>query len=80
MGSRHLASNPTLTAIAFVGTNPTDESITSDLPVIRSQSSEDDALRQEMCVKFVGGNWPDITRRHVAPSQRRLSGRIRFTL
>ena len=31
MGSRHLASNPTLTAIAFVGTNPTDESITSDL-------------------------------------------------
>src|SRR5712672_1728078 len=29
-----------LTSSAFIGTNPTNESITSDLPVIRAQSSK----------------------------------------
>jgi hypothetical protein len=38
----------------FLGTNPVDKLITSGLPVIRSQSSEDDALRQVLKCKESG--------------------------
>ena len=40
MGSRLLTSNPTVTASAFVGTNPTGELITSGLPVTRAPCFE----------------------------------------
>jgi Bacterial DNA-binding protein len=39
MGSRHLASETSVTAGAFVGTNPTDELITSGLLVIRPEAA-----------------------------------------
>ena len=41
---------------SFVGTNPSCELITSSLPVIRSQSSDDDALRQVLkCMESGSG-------------------------
>ena len=53
MGSRHLASNTTVTASAFVGSNPTGELISSGLPVIQPEPATASVKFVYDCLKFL---------------------------